>query len=413
MRRRDVERLLQTLLPALSLSVACDSGQSDETKASAQAKPPTETKPSAKPTPSVQTPPPSQPKPPPEPKTGTGGPANDTALTPPTPATPTAVEFDLPEPSCDTMQLCLAVDKARLQAAKTSRDVLDCPETLTDTKSAFDKPATEAKRTAGDADTCCYIHTLGCMGGRPLLDESSNPVVAAFHPGDTWLEESLALHGSPALLEQAANEWLADAAMEHASVASFGRVALELMALGAPADLLERSYKAALDEIRHAKTCLAVAVACGASPVEPGGLPLCPPREPDLARFAADTFVEGCVGETTAALVMERAAAGASDPKLRDALAQIARDESKHAALAWRTVAWAVERGGPAVLERVHQRAEQVRPRHSRVVPTASDTGLALLGRLGEAGLQSARHDAWLGIVKPMLATLSRSAQVS
>ncbi|MEM6991753.1 MAG: ferritin-like domain-containing protein, partial [Myxococcota bacterium] len=247
-------------------------------------------------------------------------------------------------------------------------------------------------------------------GGRPLLDDASNPVVAEFRPGDAWVDGTFAFEGPAAVLEEAARQWLSDAAMEHASVASFGRVALELMALGAPPDLLEQSHKAALDEIRHAKTCLAIAVACGGAPVQPDGLPPCPLRPPELPRFAADTFVEGCVGETTAALVMERAAAGASDPGLQQALAQIAQDESAHAALAWRTVAWALERGGPAVLRSVQARAEELRQTHGRSAPAKSDGALAPFGRLDEAARHQARHDAWFGIVEPMLQTLTRSA---
>ena len=50
-----------------------------------------------------------------------------------------------------------------------------------------------------------------------------------------------------------ARKWLAAALAEHASVASFSKFALELLAVGAPASLLQRAHQAALDEIRHAQ----------------------------------------------------------------------------------------------------------------------------------------------------------------
>jgi hypothetical protein len=44
----------------------------------------------------------------------------------------------------------------------------------------------------------------------------------------------------------------------------------------------------------------------------------------------------------------------ASDPGVRRALTTIADDEARHAALAWRTVVWAIERGGSGVANAVH-----------------------------------------------------------
>jgi len=129
------------------------------------------------------------------------------------------------------------------------------------------------------------------------------------------------------------------------------------------------------------------------------------PREPDLARLAADTFVEGCVGETTAALVMERAASGAQDDRLKSILARISGEESDHAALAWATVAWAIEQGGSRVLEAVKARAEELRETLPRG-RTAEPGPLALAGRLSTTELERARFDAWLGIIEPMLARL-------
>ncbi len=62
-------------------------------------------------------------------------------------------------------------------------------------------------------------------------------------------------------------------------------------------------------------------------------------------------FREGCVGETVAALEAEEAAAHAEDPAVAEMLRDIAKDELRHAELAWRFVAWAL--GGDAKLAEV------------------------------------------------------------
>ena len=47
--------------------------------------------------------------------------------------------------------------------------------------------------------------------------------------------------------------WRSNGLAEHASVASFSRHSLQLLALAAPADLVEASHRAAIDEVAHAK----------------------------------------------------------------------------------------------------------------------------------------------------------------
>src|SRR6185437_10815965 len=56
-----------------------------------------------------------------------------------------------------------------------------------------------------------------------------------------------------------AETWTVLALLEHASVASFARVSLQLLAVGAPGDLVGATHQAALDEIRHARLCFALA----------------------------------------------------------------------------------------------------------------------------------------------------------
>jgi hypothetical protein len=111
------------------------------------------------------------------------------------------------------------------------------------------------------------------------------------------------------------------------------------------------THAAALDEIRHARQCFALAEAYGGVPVGPDAFPfdghvrVCS----DLESIAARAAAEGCVGETVAAVQAEEQAVRATVPVVQRVLARIAADEARHAELAWRIVAWAVRAGGAPV----------------------------------------------------------------
>ena len=193
--------------------------------------------------------------------------------------------------------------------------------------------------------SCCYYHcTPHVCCGRPLLvaDESR---LASVAPREDWLLSSAytGLDRTVAARERIAHEWLEDARMEHASVAAFARFTLELLGFAAPAELVAEAQRAGFDEISHALACFSLAqrydgVARGPARLDLSGL-VPASSLPDAVRCA---FLEGCVGETQAALLARHALLGARDPQVREALEQIAADEARHAVLAWRFVAWAV-----------------------------------------------------------------------
>jgi hypothetical protein len=212
-----------------------------------------------------------------------------------------------------------------------------------------------------DLIQCCYearyreLAGQSCMIGRPLM-QAGRPVVAASRTGHGWTEQpSPRLEGlSPEALAALAQLWTEIGLYEHASIASFSKVALELMALGAPADLVDRVHSAARDEVRHARLSLALASAYAGSAVEPGPLAVgSMSGTVDLAEFAAATVREGCVGETLAVVIAAEQLAAATDPAVRSVLEAIVRDESVHAELAWATVRWALSVGGSDVRQAV------------------------------------------------------------
>ena len=266
----------------------------------------------------------------------------------------------------------------------------------------WDPIFTGARRSDGQDNACCYNWRDEEGKGRPLF-EGDAVVVAELEPGTSWNAEPVAVAPvDPTLASRLAAEWIDDALAEHASVASFARATLELMAHAAPAHLLEGCQRAALDEVRHAKLCFALAAAYGAAATCPGRLASPPPRSFDLASLAASTFREGCVAETTAALAAERALSRCRDPAVRRVLGIIAEDEARHAVLAWRTVAWALGRGGRGVAGALRAEAARRRPRAS--VASCTNEGLGAYGRLDEESRARVSDDAWREVVEPALA---------
>jgi hypothetical protein len=179
--------------------------------------------------------------------------------------------------------------------------------------------------------------TSGC--GRPFLVEGIARVPGVAERRDWSAVVEAAVRPDPTL----AAFWLETARLEHASVAAFARFTMELLALAAPADLVAGASKAMADEIEHARIAFGLASRHAGTSVGPTALAI------DGALAAGDVrsiverlFLEGCVGETLAAATAREVAArvGGAD---RAALLEIADDETAHAALAWRTLAWLLE----------------------------------------------------------------------
>merc|ERR1712066_83704 len=62
-----------------------------------------------------------------------------------------------------------------------------------------------------------------------------------------------------AVEEEIGKQWLKSAEAEHASVASFAKHSLQLVSLGAPAELIKAAQVSAMDEIRHSQICYDIA----------------------------------------------------------------------------------------------------------------------------------------------------------
>ena len=193
---------------------------------------------------------------------------------------------------------------------------------------------------------CAYSDNTGGSCGRPFLVAGGERLARADANGG-WVDARQPapnLAGLDARLRLAlAARWRGAGLMEHASIAAFARFTLELLALGAPPSLIADATAAMADEQRHAATCFALASAYAGSPFGPGPLDVrgCLATV-ELESVVVTAFLEGCIGETIAAVEARETARRVSDPVLERVLSQIGSDESRHAALAWRFVHWAL-----------------------------------------------------------------------
>ena len=208
---------------------------------------------------------------------------------------------------------------------------------------------TRETRTGPDRMTqmhlCCYQADLSedgadCSIGRPYFDggiELRAPL----------LTDVPSLPSTPAR----AAAWATAGSGEHASVAAFARLSLQLLRLGAPSDLVRDVHQAAMDEVRHAEVCWTLAQRFGAPRVAAGPFPFPDSiaMDADLPALAAAAVREGCLAETLGAHVVSVAAELAPESDVQSALRDIAREEAEHAVLSFRIVAWALRAGGAAV----------------------------------------------------------------
>lgn len=194
---------------------------------------------------------------------------------------------------------------------------------------------------SGDHFQC---QNVTCQEGRPFFvgDElRTAPIVAS----RAWAEGLSPEVGSLSAKEREAlsSRWARIGQLEHASVASFARFAMQLLSLGAPPELVEQTTSAMADETVHAKLAFGLSSAFAGAPVGPGKLAVGDAmNDSDLASIVRNLIHEGCVGETVAASLAREERARSADPAVNAVLGRIVEDEERHALLAWKALAWIV-----------------------------------------------------------------------
>lgn len=257
---------------------------------------------------------------------------------------------------------------------------------ISDVRGPVTRESLNTQGTPEPTPACCYKadvvdNTNGeCVIGRPYFEDG----VDLCAPLRSDAPQALA----PETARAAA--WARAGAGEHASVAAFARLTLQLLALGAPTDLLRGAQQAALDEIGHAEQCWELAARFGAAKLSAGPFPF--PGDVavgvSLAELASAAVREGCLAETLGAHVAQVAAELAPEPDVRAALQRIAAEEATHAVLSFRIVAWALQVGGAAVEAAVQSAFDAPCPRLDlEELALRSNVDVAELQRAAEQGL--------------------------
>lgn len=260
-----------------------------------------------------------------------------------------------------------------------------------------------------DGTRSCQVQT--CAIGRPFLVNFAERR-ASLQKRSDWIADIGKLDTTRLSKRDRAAlsaHWAEMGLMEHASIPAFARFALQLLSLEAPSSLVEASKSAIADETLHARLCFAIASQYGQENVGPGTIRMAGALDDlSIESILYGTIVEGCIGETRAALEAARARDLCEDPVIRDVLTIIARDEAKHAELAWRFVSWML--GEYPSLSRLFE--ETIRLGHAprasnRREDRAASAHLERLGVLSPLEQARVREDAWMRVIVPSAAALS------
>lgn len=293
-------------------------------------------------------------------------------------STVTLEEIAKAPPNC--LDVCTGTDTGEVRVPEDCPPGEDVPWELLDCSHS----RIELVGRSGDECTYRYECDYCCAYGRPYLDETGTPVTSGVVADGRW--SSAAARPAVDTLTDAerssiGHHWLENGQAEHSSVAGFHRFALDLLAHGAPPELVLRAQQAAGQEVRHAVDCFSLASAYLGRPWGPAPLDLgkSAPIARSLAELAAWTARDGAIGETVAALLASRCLLDATDPAVRAVLERIVADETAHAELAWDTLRWALDAGGPEVADVVRSVFASLRPparSDGRVSPTLAAHGV-------------------------------------
>lgn len=151
-----------------------------------------------------------------------------------------------------------------------------------------------------------------------------------------------------------AGTWTRRSAAEYLAVSTFAVLAIDLVAAGAPADVLSLCMRAGIDEVRHAELCLRMVEIYGGKRIQPPpGMSSLPddPKRPKLHQALANTLLVSCVSETYATTVLTATRDLTEDPVAHGVLTSIYSDEVMHARLGWSYLRYALERGGQGAID--------------------------------------------------------------
>lgn len=252
------------------------------------------------------------------------------------------------------------------------------------------------------------VSTMAFTRGRQIRS-AGRILLPRLDEGDAWTGAGLSSSGPIGVIDTddeptrlaVAAQWRENGRTEHASVAAFARLTLDLMALGAPPDLVADANRDALDEIRHAELCFGLARAIDGRAQSPTAFPeaarartLSRSRSLALSQLAVDSLVDGALHEGVSARIIAKLARRCEAPAIQAILKELAADEGRHARHGWDVVRWCLAEGGEPVARALEGALAALPKTMSSPMPDeARDGRWERWGIMGEE-LETEEHDA-------------------
>jgi hypothetical protein len=197
-------------------------------------------------------------------------------------------------------------------------------------------------------------------GGRQIRRAGRKKLPSLNSRGKGW-SVTPALYAESDLRGNIGEFWRQTGRTEYASVVAFLRLAMDLIAVGSPPNLVLDATNDALDEMRHAQNCFAIAQAFDGNTMRPAAFPvpakgtrLFHGRLLSLCRIGISAIIDGALYESVSARTMAKMSKKCDDENLRQKLKEIAEDEFRHSAHGWDIANWCIVEGGELVLLAIH-----------------------------------------------------------
>ena len=186
---------------------------------------------------------------------------------------------------------------------------------------------------------------------------------------------------------------------------------MQLLAHGAPPDLVAGATRAQGDELAHARACFGIASAIAGEKLGPGQLDIEGVWEmgSDARDLLVSTIVEGCINETLAASEAAWLSESCRVASVSEALAQIAEDEGRHAALAWRTIRWILSEHPELAQVAASTFATGLPTEGPEPVGPRDDVWLAGYGCMPAHESRRLARDVWREVITPCATALLRA----
>jgi len=176
----------------------------------------------------------------------------------------------------------------------------------------------------------------------PLRTEYAR-LMRGFHRPIPW-EETHAPRLDPAVRAELARIWGERIPTEYRSITGFSTLSFDLIAAGAPVDLVAVCHRVCIDELRHTELAVKmVEIYGGRLPALPREISSLPADESltAVAQACRSAILLSCLGETFACTELDMLRERAVDPVVRGVLRVFLADEIVHARIGWAYLAHA------------------------------------------------------------------------